>query len=303
MRFVLVFCIFSFLWPQMGAAGPMHDAARAGDIAALEALIAEGANINAKDPLVGSPLHMAALSGQQDAAAFLLANGANVNRKGGMLGLTPLQVAVGSGAAMVKLLLENGAKVGAKDLDGNTALHLAADTGDVEVIGVLLDAGLGPDLPNNRNILPIEIAGAAGHFEAVDYFRARGALPLVDYPPIENFMANADSARGRELFRDFGCGHCHENEQNREEGLLNLRGIIGATVGSSPNFDHSEALLRTGGVWTLDRLNAWLAEPKRFAPGNLMNRAPQPISGSQGVAEPQNRADILAYLQAPDAPE
>ena len=60
---------------------PLHDAALAGDVAAIEALLAGGANVNAKDEDGFTPLHSAALAGHPAAIEALLAGGANIHAK------------------------------------------------------------------------------------------------------------------------------------------------------------------------------------------------------------------------------
>jgi len=49
-------------------------------------------------------------------------------------------------------------------------------------------------------------------------------------------------------------------------------------------------------VWTYEDMNAWLANPRAYAPGNRMSYA--------GLASAQNRADLIAYLRSisPNAP-
>ena len=54
----------------------LHAAARAGDVAVLNAGVASGCDVNAKDKLSRTPLHLAAWSGQTDAVRLLLAAGA-----------------------------------------------------------------------------------------------------------------------------------------------------------------------------------------------------------------------------------
>jgi cytochrome c len=47
-------------------------------------------------------------------------------------------------------------------------------------------------------------------------------------------------------------------------------------------------LLEADFLWTPRALDAWLAEPARFLPGNRMTIA--------GVSDPEDRRDIIAYL-------
>jgi len=58
---------------------PLHDAALDGDVAAIEALLAGGANIHAKTEDGSTPLHTAAFYGRLAAIKALLAGGADVD--------------------------------------------------------------------------------------------------------------------------------------------------------------------------------------------------------------------------------
>ncbi len=48
--------------------------------------------------------------------------------------------------------------------------------------------------------------------------------------------------------------------------------------------------------WTYEDLNAWIANPRAYAPGNRMSYA--------GLANVQQRADLIAFLRSisPNAP-
>ena len=50
------------------------------------------------------------------------------------------------------------------------------------------------------------------------------------------------------------------------------------------------ALKGVGGSWTFDRLDEWLTSPRKFANGTKMTFA--------GLSNPQDRADVIAYLNA-----
>jgi ankyrin repeat protein len=159
-------------WSRAAYCDPIHDAAQAGDLGKIQALIAQsagsisskddfedtplhyaaaynrpetvkwllahGADVNAKDSNGDTPLDSAAGEGSDDAAALLLAAGAGVNA-GNNEGWRPLHfAAVGDHKAMVELLLEKGAKVNAKADCGDTPLHDAAGGGNTDIVTVLL---------------------------------------------------------------------------------------------------------------------------------------------------------------------
>ena len=105
----------------------LHEAAEKGDIKAVKALLAAGAEINAKNSDGETPLHCAAWSGQAELAKILLQAGAGVNAKD-KGGRTPLHsAAVLSHTETARELLCAGAEVNAKDDDGDTPLDKAKD--------------------------------------------------------------------------------------------------------------------------------------------------------------------------------
>lgn len=68
----------------------------------------------------------------------------------------------------------------------------------------------------------------------------------------------------------------------------NLHGIFGTEAGTRPGFDYSEILRQSDFVWTPRALDAWLAQPSRFLPGNRMSFI--------GIANADDRADLIAWL-------
>ena len=105
-------------------------------IEVLERLVRGGARLEA-DPYRGTPLIWAAASNRTQAAAWLLDHGADVNRRatfGGPShgqGITALHLAAQSGhLAMVKLLVKRGADLSIKD-----DLYNATPVGSAEYFG------------------------------------------------------------------------------------------------------------------------------------------------------------------------
>jgi ankyrin repeat protein len=89
-----------------------------------ELLLANQAEVNAKDNYGGTPLHAAAVGGYKDVVELLLANKAGVNAKNND-GWTPLHEAAMSGQKDVaELLLANQADVNARNNKGETPLRM-----------------------------------------------------------------------------------------------------------------------------------------------------------------------------------
>ena len=86
-------------------------ATEAGDIVQMEALLAKGAEINARNAHGWTPLHVAAAGGDPAVVALLLQHGADVHAQS-HIGTTPLDNATTRGGrkAVIDLLLAHGAK-------------------------------------------------------------------------------------------------------------------------------------------------------------------------------------------------
>lgn len=133
---------------------PIHDAAEAGDLNTLTALLNEDASkIHAQTTEDDQPLHLACWQKHALAVQLLIARGAQVNSPGDH-GMTPLHYAVHEGdeqsTAIVTQLLQAGADVNAKDnvLEQNPLGHAVRELheGLDEAIRLLEDAGAQPDL-------------------------------------------------------------------------------------------------------------------------------------------------------------
>ena len=112
----------------------LHVAAVMNDSNSARWLIANGANVHAKDKYGFTPLHLAAIYNAPETAALLLKNGADVNAKNNFLNRTPLHYAAYNDAPeTAALLLKNGADVNAKDKDGVTPLDLASYWGNSDL--------------------------------------------------------------------------------------------------------------------------------------------------------------------------
>ena len=89
MKHLLITTIAAVVLVGTAFADPIHDAAKSGDLAGVQAELDKGANVNAKDKNGLTPLHEAAFYGQNEIAELLIAKGADVNAKD-VYGATPL---------------------------------------------------------------------------------------------------------------------------------------------------------------------------------------------------------------------
>lgn len=117
---------------------PIHDAARMGTRQDVEKLLKENpAARDLRTPLGSTPLHLAALNVDSGPLQALIAAGANVNAKD-KEGMTPLQMAAfATRTEHARLLLEAGADVSAKNDAGRDALSLARKVRADETAGII----------------------------------------------------------------------------------------------------------------------------------------------------------------------
>jgi ankyrin repeat protein len=132
-------------------------AARVGDVAAIRAAVAGGANVNAYEGTDDhTPLQWAALNGHTRAITALLSAGAHVDGRWSR-GSAPLMFAASVGHAdSINALLAGGADVSGVDGGGDSALHTACQFGRLHVIPTLLAAGARVDTRGADGALPID---------------------------------------------------------------------------------------------------------------------------------------------------
>ncbi len=114
-----------------------------------------------------------------------------------------------------------------------------------------------------------------------------GAAAAVD---IATLLPAADVAKGAEVFKK--CAACHTVTQGGANGIgPNLYATMGDEIGhGKAGFAFSDALKAVGGKWDFQKMDAWLASPRKFAPGTKMTFA--------GLSKPEDRANLLVYLNA-----
>ncbi|HEV2685551.1 MAG TPA: cytochrome c family protein [Actinomycetota bacterium] len=94
------------------------------------------------------------------------------------------------------------------------------------------------------------------------------------------------SDAGKQVFAQ--CSPCHSIDGSNGVGPR-LSGVVGRKAGSVAGFRYSRAMKGSNVVWDDKALDAYVADPQKAIPGNLMPFA--------GVADAKQRADLIAYLQ------
>lgn len=125
--------------------------------------------------------------------------------------------------------------------------------------------------------------------------RLAAAVALLTLAAAQACAAGAADAqalqRGESVYAR--CAGCHSIEGNRT-GPQHC-GLFGRRAGSAPGFmAYSKALRETGIVWDARTLDRFLQDPMQAVPGTAM--------GYAGVKDPQERADLIAWLQQATQP-
>lgn len=171
--------VFAHAGEAAAQTSALADAAMRRDVAAVKALLAKKADVNAPQGDGSTALHWAAYNSQPEMVKLLLAAGANVHAKSRLGGLTPLMMAAKAGdAAIVSLLVAAKSDVITPNANGTTPLMFAAAGGNADAVRTLLDAGAAvnaADITNGQTALMF--AAAQGRTEAVTLLLARKADP------------------------------------------------------------------------------------------------------------------------------
>jgi cytohesin len=163
-------------------------------------LLANGADINANAPRGETPLLVSLQFDCSDMAQLLIAKGADVNAKDNQ-GTTPLfSAALGNDKGMENLLMAKGAKVDIFTasamgdiervqgfLNSNpsminatqgvlTPFHVAAYSGQTEMMKFLLGKGVDVNAGYPEKITPLFLAANNGHLDAAELLIAKGAI-------------------------------------------------------------------------------------------------------------------------------
>ena len=150
-------------------------AASNGHLAVVRFLIEQNAEVDAGTSINSTPLRTAVFSGHLDIVRCLVENGADVNgRRIFLYDLsTPLMVACDNDRIDVaSYLVENGADIHLEDNIGNTALHVAAKRGHVELVAKLLALGA-EQKQNHKCLTPLLAASNYCRIEMVEYLVTR----------------------------------------------------------------------------------------------------------------------------------
>lgn len=104
---------------------------------------------------------------------------------------------------------------------------------------------------------------------------------------LAELIAVADLGKGAKVFKK--CSACHKLEAGQNATGPYLYGIVDRAIASADGFGYSGTLAGMDGDWSHENLDAFLANPKGWAPGTSMSFS--------GLKKAEDRANLIVYLE------
>ena len=120
-------------------------------------------------------------------------------------------------------------------------------------------------------------------------YLCRGAWGLCLLASIHPAMAAGDIKRGANAFAE-ECGDCHSTKEGKAKKGTPLLGINGRKAGTIADFAYSDAMRQSGIIWTSEKIDAYIAQPRKVVPGGKMKY--------DGLADAAVRDDLIAYVMS-----
>lgn len=95
-------------------------------------------------------------------------------------------------------------------------------------------------------------------------------------------------AAGQEIFKK--CGACHSADGSKNTFGPSLVGVINRKAASLPRFAYSDALKKSGLIWTEANLRRWVAGNDILVPGTRMRHVQ--------ITDVAEQNYLLAYLKS-----
>jgi cytochrome c len=127
---------------------------------------------------------------------------------------------------------------------------------------------------------------SATAFAAAPAAPASAAKPSAAPVTVTSSAVPGDAVRGEKRFKAV-CGACHTIDPAKKSIGPHLKGTFGRKAGSVAGFAYSVAMKNSGITWDAAKLDPYLARPGNVVKGTKMVNI---------VANPKDRADIIAYL-------
>ncbi|KLU90412.1 hypothetical protein MAPG_10266 [Magnaporthiopsis poae ATCC 64411] len=147
-------------------------------LAPIRLLLEAGVDVNAVDNDGATALHIAAQKSNTNVVRYLVRHGAKVDAVDAELGGTPLADSVfGANVENARDLIEAGANAFHKLNKGRPLLHLAAQEGQREILGLLLSAGVQVNTLDELGETAAYWACRNGHLDCLKFMISQGLDP------------------------------------------------------------------------------------------------------------------------------
>lgn len=198
---------------------------------AIQTLIDQGADVNAKNKFNTTALHFAARRKKSSNCQILLTNGANTQFHDSQ-GKTPLHIAAETGCIdIVQLLLQYNADIHAIDQVGDTPLHSAAIFGHVPIIELLLSKGAHSEIKNKQGETPLYYAASYGYKMALQRLceEENADINIMNFKgdtPLHQAVLKSHIAIIKILLNKNACSNIHNSKNLTPLHLAALKGNL-----------------------------------------------------------------------------
>jgi cytochrome c len=119
---------------------------------------------------------------------------------------------------------------------------------------------------------------------------ATATAALAQYNPFPGWsVLEAEQAAGRQISSNH-CAACHATKPGaRAIHGPTLEGVLGRPAASVAEFPYSDALKKSGIIWSEDNLRRWIADSARMVPNTLMPHV--------SISDPAEQIYLVAYLK------
>ena len=220
---------------------PVADAVMANDVAAVRAMLKNGADVNGAQGDGMTALHWAAMKGQSEMAQMLVYAGANHAATTRLGAYTPLHLAAKSGSApVVDLLVSAGANVKAVSTTGATPLMMAAESGVLAAAERLVAAGADVNVVESaKGQSALMFAAAFDRTSMVTFLLAQGADAALTTKVVD--LAKLTDPNAEQF----------ERAQQRQQGAAAPAARPVQVPGLSRQFRYNELIGTQGGLTAL----------------------------------------------------
>ncbi|XP_037804224.1 ankyrin-3-like [Penaeus monodon] len=211
---------------------PLHLAADGGHVEIVKILLQSGADKEAKNYEGMTPLHLASWGGHAEVIEVLLQKGANGNARTDE-GMTAIHLASMGGHVSSMEALAAACDILLVTRDGKSALHLAAEYGNLGAVQWLHLQGLATSLKDQSGQTPLQYAKDEGHKKVVDFLKRHDEQTL--------------NRNGIELHKAVAAGSLVEVRRILDLGAnLNLQSVVDGEDGRQAL--HTAALFGHTGI-------------------------------------------------------